>query len=213
MAEPTSVLLVVAHPSPTSFTRQLADRFAAGARETGAHVEVADLYAEGFDPVLRKPDLAQFSGGPMPDDVLREQARVDRADALVLAFPVWWWSFPAMLKGWVDRVWSQGWAYTFSPERSRGLLPDKPVLLLAVAGSRASTYRRYGYDGAMRTQIDIGVLGYGGLTDVTAEFFHEVDDDAAARPRHLARARALGGEWLSRPRSATPGLPGAVREA
>jgi NAD(P)H dehydrogenase (quinone) len=207
VAEPGSVLLVVAHPSPTSFTRQLADRFALGAARTGAAVEVADLYAEGFDPLLRQPDLAQFTGGPMPADVRREQARVDRADALVLAFPVYWWSFPAMLKGWVDRVWSQGWAYTFSPDRSRGLLPDKPVLLLAVAGSRASTYRRYGYDGAMRTQIDVGVLGYAGLTDVTAEFFHEVDDDAAARPGHLARAEALGGGWLSRPRPARVGVP------
>jgi NAD(P)H dehydrogenase (quinone) len=212
MSEPASVLVVVAHSSPTSFTRQLADRFAAGARGAGAAVEVADLYAEGFDPLLREPDLAQFSGGRMPDDVLREQERVDRSDALVLAFPVYWWSFPAMLKGWVDRVWSQGWAYTFTPERSRGLLPDKPVLLLASAGSRASTYRRYGYDGAMRTQIDVGVLGYGGLTDVTSEFFHEVDDDAFARPGHLDRAQTLGGEWLSRPRPPRVGSP-ALREA
>jgi NAD(P)H dehydrogenase (quinone) len=212
VAEPTgggaAVLVVVAHPTPGSFTHQLADRFTAGARDAGARVEVADLYAEGFDPLLREPDLAQFSGRPMPEDVRREQARVDRADALVLVFPVYWWSFPAMLKGWVDRVWSQGWAYDFTPARSRGLLRDRPVLLLAVAGSRAATYRRYGYDAAMRTQIDVGVLGYGGLHDVTSEFFHEVDDDAAARPGHLDRARALGEQWLSRPGRPRVELPG-----
>jgi NAD(P)H dehydrogenase (quinone) len=173
------------------------DAFADGSREVGHEVELADLYGEGFDPRLRPEDYAQFEGGTMPDDVLVEQARVERAAALVLAFPVWWWSMPAMLKGWIDRVWSEGWAYSFEPGHSRGLLPDRPAQLLCVAGSRERTYRKYGYDVAMHTQLEVGMLGYCGIRSVEAAYFYEVDDDAESRPRHLETARRLGRAFLA----------------
>ena len=64
---------------------------------------------EGTDPaslqVLREQKFA------VPDDVRDHQARVDAADVLTLIFPIYWWSFPAILKGWIDRVWNRGWAY------------------------------------------------------------------------------------------------------
>lgn len=133
---PRNVLAVFAHPWPHSFTGSILHSAVRGVQAAGHSVEIADLYAEGFDPVLRHADYAQFDHKPMPEDVRREQARVDRSDALLFVFPVWWWSFPAMLKGWFDRVWSEGWAYTFTPEKSRGLLTHRPVLMLCVAGSR-----------------------------------------------------------------------------
>ena len=78
--------MVLAHPSPTSFTGQLVDRFSEGARGAGHSVEVADLYAENFDPLLRQADLVQFSGGRMPDDVLgNSRARTEQ--------PLWCWPF------------------------------------------------------------------------------------------------------------------------
>jgi NAD(P)H dehydrogenase (quinone) len=130
--------------------------------------------------------------------VLAEQRRVDRADAFAFIFPVWWWSFPAMLKGWIDRVWSEGWAYTFTPERSKGLLRDRPTVLLGSAATGASTYRKYGYDGAMQVQIETGILGYCGITQCAAYIFHDVDSDAQARRAHLIRARDIGLEFLPR---------------
>jgi NAD(P)H dehydrogenase (quinone) len=202
------LLAVFAHPERTSFTGAVLDRFTGGAREAGHEVEELDLYRSGFDPLLRGDDYAQFRDGEMPADVRAEQARVDRAEGLVLVFPVWWWSFPAVLKGWFDRVFSQGWAYDFTPGRSRGLLADRPTLLLGIGGSRASTYRRYGYDEAMRTQIDVGMLGYCGLRDVQTVLLHEADDDAAARQEFLDTAHRLGlafpGERVSRDREVPP---------
>ncbi len=190
------VLAVYAHPWAHSFTGSILQSAVRGLRAAGHSVEIADLYAEGFDPVLRHADYAQFEHKPMPDDVRREQARVNRSDALMFVFPVWWWSFPAMLKGWFDRVWSEGWAYTFTPERSRGLLTYRPVLMLCVAGSRYVTYEKYGYDKAMRTQIDIGVMSYAGLTDVRSHFFYEVDDDLESHEEHLRLAYDLGRTFL-----------------
>jgi NAD(P)H dehydrogenase (quinone) len=138
----------------------------------------------------------------MPEDVRREQARVDRAGALAFVFPVWWWSFPAVLKGWIDRVFSEGWAYSFTPGLSRGRLKDRPTLLLGVAGSRESTYRKYGYGEAMRTQIDTGILGYCGLRDVTTRLFYDVEESPEVRARYLAECEALGRDFLAPGRTA-----------
>jgi NAD(P)H dehydrogenase (quinone) len=192
------VLALLAHPRRGSLTGAILDRFVAGLGASGSHaVEIADLYAEGFDCRFQPEDYAQFRGEAMPDPVRAEQARVDRADALVFAFPVWWWSFPAVLKGWVDRVFSEGWAYNFEPGVSRGRLKDRPVQLLGVAGSRESTYRKYGYGEAMRTQIDTGILGYCGLRDVAVELFYDVEQSAENRARCLEAAEALGRKFLA----------------
>ena len=190
------LLAVFCHPRRDSFTGALLDSFAAGIAAAGHEMELADLYREGFDPSFRPEDYAQFRSEPMLEHILAEQRRVDRADALAFVFPVWWWSFPAMLKGWIDRVWSEGWAYNFTPERSKGLLRDRPTILLGSAATSAPTYRKYRYDEAMRVQIDIGILGYCGIRSVATHIFHDVDSDAEARRRHLIRARELGGAFL-----------------
>jgi NAD(P)H dehydrogenase (quinone) len=191
------VLAVFAHPRRDSFSGAILDSLQSGLTKAGHTVEVADLYREGFDPRLHPEDYAQFESLPMPPDVLAEQKRVERADALAFVFPVWWWSLPAMLKGWIDRVFSSGWAYDFTPGHSRGLLRDRPTLVLCAAGSREVTYRKYGYDAAMRTQIDVGILAYCGIRDIATEFFYEVDDDESSRPLHLERAHRVGIEFLA----------------
>jgi NAD(P)H dehydrogenase (quinone) len=205
------VLAVFAHPKRQSFTGTLLDALLRGLDEAGHAVELADLHAEGFDPRFGAADFAQFEpGGRMPEAIRREQARLDRTDGLALVFPIYWWSFPALLKGWIDRVWSQGWAYDFAPARSRGLMADRPVALLGSAGSRASTYRRYGYDRAMTTAIDVGILGYCGLTNVATSIFHDVNDDPAILAAHLAEARRIGRDFGAWPRP-EPMKPGPER--
>ncbi|MEI7466129.1 MAG: NAD(P)H-dependent oxidoreductase [Burkholderiales bacterium] len=191
------ILAVFAHPRRDAFTGALLDATLAGLADAGHTSETADLYREGFEPRFQVADGAQFTGGPAPDDVLREQARVDRADALVFAFPVWWWSFPAVLKGWIDRVFTEGWAYRFEPGLSRGLLRDRPTLLLGACGSRESTFRKYGYAEAMRVQLDVGILGYCGLRDVHTQLFYDVERDAETRIEYLEQARTQGRNFFS----------------
>ena len=90
----------------------------------------------------------------LPDDVIAEQQRINRADALVLVYPIYWWSFPAQLKGWIDRVFTQGWAYDERDGKLVKLLGHLPVHLIALGGADQRTYARYGYFGSMKTQID-----------------------------------------------------------
>jgi NAD(P)H dehydrogenase (quinone) len=191
------VLAIFAHPRRDSFTGAVLDATLAGLADAGHTSETADLYREGFEARFQFADYAQFSGEPLPQEVLAEQARIDRADALVFIFPVWWWSFPAMLKGWIDRVFSEGWAYRFEPGLSRGLLRDRPTLLLGICGSRESTFRKYGYAESMRVQIEVGILGYCGLRDVHTQLYYDVEQGAEARAEYLEQARAQGRIFFS----------------
>lgn len=208
------VLVIFAHPRRESFTGAVLDQLLAGFRDSGAHsIEIADLYRENFESRFQPEDYAQFRGETMPEEVRREQERFDRCDAVAFVFPVWWWSFPSVLKGWIDRVFCEGWAYSFEPGISRGRLKDRPTLLVGVAGSRESTYLKYGYDEAMRVQIDVGILGYCGLRDVETHVLFDVEQSPENRTRYLAEARDIGRKFLSPDRQQRVPALGSERPA
>ncbi|WP_137933054.1 NAD(P)H-dependent oxidoreductase [Mesorhizobium comanense] len=171
-------LIVVAHPNSNSLTHALGRRLAEGISGSGSlhTVEVADLAAEQFDPRFTAADVgAHLRRMPVPDDVTAEQARIDRADALVLVYPVYWWSMPALLKGWIERVFANGWAYDDAGGRLVKKLQRLPVHLVASAGADQRTYARHGYFGAMKTQIDHGIFDYCGARVVTSELLIQPD--------------------------------------
>ncbi|MVA76630.1 flavodoxin family protein [Auraticoccus sp. F435] len=182
-------LVVVANPDPRSLTHAVARELAA-ALPPGS-VEVADLAEEGFDPRFTLADRRAYSAdGSLPPDVLREHRRLDRATDLVLVFPVYWWSVPALLKGWIDRVFVNGWAFDHDP--GQGLRPRLGALtthLVPVAGDDAGAYDRHGYERSLRTQLEHGVVDYCGSRRGATVFIHESErDDAAARAEEVARA-------------------------
>lgn len=185
------VLTVLCHPRRASLTGALAERFRAGLAAAGHGGELADLYAERFDPLVLPPDEPDWDDANKRYSaaVLAEQARIERHQAIALVFPVWWWSMPAMLKGWIDRVWNRGWAYDESRlALSRGLL-------LGVAAGSARSYAGKGYGTAMEAQLVEGVLRYCGIADARLELFHDVLDDAAKRSAALDRAERVGREF------------------
>lgn len=160
------ILIVTAHPEATSLTHAVATQLAAGVARSGtAHfIEMANLAQEGFNPCFTQADLEvhRHKAAP-PIDVQREQARIERADALVLVYPVYWWSMPALLKGWIDRVFSNGWAFDFDPKHPlEKKLGHLSIHLVGIGGADPSTYERHGYGTAMKAQIDEGIFGYCG---------------------------------------------------
>ena len=190
-------LIVVAHPDPGSLTHAVADAVAAGLAASATGVEFADLAAEGFDPRQTVRDLAVHLQTATPaDDVLAEQARIDRADRLVLVYPVYWWSFPALLKGWIDRVFTNGWAYASGGTGGRKRLGRLEVVLVAVAGADSGTYARHGYFGAMRTQIDHGIFDYCGARVVRHELL--LESHGENQQANLEAAHALGSSLAMR---------------
>lgn len=166
-------LIVVSHPIDTSLTHSVAAAIAQGIAE--AHPantsETADLTQESFSPVFSATDMAAFQQtGTTPPDVVAEQIRIDNSDALVLVFPIYWWSMPGLLKGWIDRVFSNGWAYE---ETADGNVVKKlghlSVHLIALGAAGQGTYEKHGFSNAFRAQIVHGIFDYCGAPVVTSE--------------------------------------------
>jgi NAD(P)H dehydrogenase (quinone) len=187
-------LIVVDHDDSRSLTHALAQEIARGlsAANPANTFEIADLHAEGFDPRFTKADWAvHHRESRPPADVLAEQARIDRADALVLVYPVFWWAMPALLKGWIDRVFSNGWAFDFNGnEKLVKKLGHLPVHLVGVGGADEDVYARHGYGAAMQVQIDHGIFDYCGAT--VAGSTKLLDSELRDAAVQLQAARELG---------------------
>jgi NAD(P)H dehydrogenase (quinone) len=186
-------LIVFAHPEPSSYAHAVVEQVIAGLEEDPENTfEIADLIAEGFDPRFTQADYGAFRGGtPPPADAVAEQARIDRADMLIMIFPVYWWSMPAILKGWIDRVFTQGWAFIDADGEETGrLLGRLAIQTIAIGGATQQTYDLRGYAQAMETQIDQGIFDYVGARMVGSELLLPLD--AASSGSGLQRAREIG---------------------
>lgn len=129
-------LLVLAHPLNDSLCAYLAREAEAALLARGIAVDVLDLYAEGFAPALTADERRAYYAVPQPDaEIVALQARLAAADALVLVFPTWWFSMPAMLKGWFDRVWSPGFAFSSGTPIQPLLTGLKSCLVITTLGS------------------------------------------------------------------------------
>jgi len=110
------ILAVCCHPSPDSFHASLKDAVIARLKAAGHLVTLIDLYAEGFDPVM---PLAQWAdpkrGGGSAPELARHVDELRAAEGLLLIYPTWWYGMPAMIKGWIDRVWQPGVAFEMEP--------------------------------------------------------------------------------------------------
>ncbi len=194
------ILAVFCHPMRNSFTGEVLDSFTQGAQDAGHEIEIADLYREEFQPVMQASDYAQFDNLPLPSDVLQEQARFERCDGFSLIFPVWWWSFPAMLKGWIDRVFTAGWAFEITTdtdgrqiEPQGSLLAERRAVILCCAGGSQAMYNKYGARDALHSQIEVGTMEYCGVKDVTTHILYKAwEHDESIRATHLRTAYSAG---------------------
>jgi len=184
-------LLVVAHPRQSSLTWAVAEQFSAAIVARGHAVDRANLVQEGFDPTLREPDEPDWSNPAKTYSAIvhAEMQRVERNSATVLIFPVWWWSMPAILKGWIDRVWNNGWAY------GAAQYPHKRVWMIGIAGNARESYTKRGYDEAMRSQLDVGVLEYCSIADRRLEVLYGAIEGTQYVHDILVRARQLAAEF------------------
>lgn len=116
-------LLVYCHPVPESFCAALRDTVLSALKAAGHEVRLVDLYAEGFDPVMgaaerRGYNAMTLAAHPLPGHA----AHLKWAEAIVFVYPTWWYGLPAMLKGWLDRVWAPELAFTV-PEDGGAIRP------------------------------------------------------------------------------------------
>lgn len=180
------VLLIAAPPSPASLAARLLAAADDELRLLGHSTNVVDVVAEGWDPVVRASDygaaaidrpvgdhaVAAIASGTLAADVARQQALLREADVVVLLFPLWWFGMPAPLKGWVDRVFTQGFAYGVKDAQGRtrkygdGAFAGTRGLVVVTAGDRPSAFGERGLNGAIDDvlfPITHGILWYTGI--------------------------------------------------
>lgn len=156
-------LIVLAHPEPTSFNAALTRAAQEALQSQGHQVRISDLYAKAFAPdehgrhYSRRKDAARFDAqveqrfsaefNALPDDVQREIDDLFWADLVVLQFPLWWFGMPAILKGWMDRVFVYGKLYTGRQRLHAGVCRGKRAMLSVTAGSSAEACAHDGQEG------------------------------------------------------------------
>lgn len=119
------VLVVYCHPVPESYCAALRDTALATLAAAGHETRLVDLYAEDFDPVMRCEERRVYNDGPPADPALAPHiAHLRWAEAILFVYPTWWYGLPAMLKGWLDRVWALEVVFAI-PQRAG---PIKPLM-------------------------------------------------------------------------------------
>jgi NAD(P)H dehydrogenase (quinone) len=157
-------LVIYCHPEPKSFNHAILDAVVEELRAIGHDVVERDLYQTGFSPILRSVDLSRLAAGEVPGDIKDEQAEVRAADRLVFIFPIWWTGMPAMLKGWIDRVFSAGFAFDIAAEGPRGLLAGKQAIIINTTAFPEAFYRQAGLRGSLDANLAGAVLPFCGIT-------------------------------------------------
>jgi NAD(P)H dehydrogenase (quinone) len=167
-------LVIFAHPNPKSFGKGIVDTVVKASEEKGATVRVRDLYSIGFDPILKPSDFVALQSGKVSEDIAPEQEHIKWADVITFVYPVWWASFPAILKGYIDRVFSYGFAYESVNGAPTGLLKGKKALLFSTTGASNEFYSANGMHNSMKQTTDQGILNFSGIEEVNHTFFGEV---------------------------------------
>ena len=181
-----NILAVFAHPSQRCFNRVLLDTLQDVAKAKGHVCEVRDLYAVKFNPLLSERDFEEFNRGRIPEDIKKEQEHVGAADVVVFMHPLWWFGMPAVLKGWVDRVFSYGFAYGHDSRGVKPLLAGKKAILINTAGGQESeSYDENGFKDAIVKLNDLGIYQFVGFDIILRRMFFEVPSASDEKRREM----------------------------
>jgi NAD(P)H dehydrogenase (quinone) len=187
-----NVLIIYAHPNPASFNRAILEVVDSTLRDHGHATRVHDLYAMHCRAVLDGEDLLRNWRGDLPADTRREQDAVRWAGGLVFVYPIWWFGPPAILKGWIDRVFTRKFAFDFGPEGMMGLLTQEKALIINTLGGDAATYQRERWHELLVRPMAEGILGTCGIRNVLHRAFYQVPTvSQAERQAMLEDVRAL----------------------
>ena len=160
-----NTLVVLAHPNPQSFNSAVAQAVKDELEKKGDQVKFKDLYAMNWNPVLSQADFEGFHNGKIPADLMAEQADVNWADVVIMIAPVWRTSVPAIMKGYIDRVFSLGFAYEYTATGPRGKLGSKKGLLITTSGADEASANANGMMASLKRTLMDGFFGFCGFSE------------------------------------------------
>jgi NAD(P)H dehydrogenase (quinone) len=168
------ILMIYAHPNPNSFCHAILETLQEVCNRFTVPFAVRDLYALNFDPVLRSEALDGGKNREVGEEVRFEQDLIRHADWIYMVFPLWWSGMPAILKGYVDRVLTYGFAFEDTPQGITGLLQGKKVLLFTTTGTSGKELMSQGIPQAFQIQLTKGMLDFCGMETAGHFFFYGI---------------------------------------
>ncbi|MFA6448066.1 MAG: NAD(P)H-dependent oxidoreductase [bacterium] len=177
-------LIVYSHPNPKSFNHAILETYTAALKHKGAEMRIRDLYTIGFSPALDVRDFDYYAQHKVPDEIQAEQDNIKWADFLTFIYPIWWTGLPAMVKGYIDRVFTNGFAFGVGADGVKGLLPGKKVFIFNTTGTPDPVYKDNGMLKSLSQTSDAGIFEFCGMEMAGHKYFAGVpyitDADRAA---------------------------------
>ncbi len=171
-------LIIYCHPNPGSFCRGILDTLVGELKTLSQDIRIRDLYAMHFDPALKAMDFEAFQKGEAPRDIQIEQDHIRWADVLIFIYPLWWTGMPALLKGYIDMVFSLGFAYAYEATGPKGLLGGKKAYMITTMGAPKPLYEQIGMLGSMGQTVDQGIAEFCALTSLGHQYFGNVPNSS-----------------------------------
>ncbi|MFW0717445.1 NAD(P)H-dependent oxidoreductase [Pedobacter sp. N23S346] len=187
------ILIVLAHPEPQSFNAAMYYSAIKTLLENGHEVRTSDLYQMNFNPVSgrqnftsakneayfsqQSEELFAYGNNAFADDIVAEQDKVFWCDLMIWQFPLWWFSVPAILKGWVDKVFAMGSFYDNGRIYDNGMLKSKKALLSVTTGGPEKNYvtTKYGSTNQILHPIQTGILEFVGFSVLQSEIHFSIE--------------------------------------
>lgn len=196
-----NVLIVFAHPERRSLNGALLRASIDRLEKEGHAVEVSDLYAQKWKAVLDREDYhyaaeqrlrvlaasrERYQDGTIPADILAEQEKLQRADAVIFQYPMWWFGMPAILRGWFERVYSHAFGYgrgehsttRWGDRYGEGLMQGKRAMLSVTMGGRRDHYAHRAINGPIEDllyPVNHGLLFYIGFEVLPSFLLYDAD--------------------------------------
>ncbi|MGF1922908.1 MAG: NAD(P)H-dependent oxidoreductase [Bacteroidia bacterium] len=156
-------LIIYAHPNDKSLNHLFMQTAVDSLQDQNHEIEIRDLYSLDFNPTLSLEDMAGQRNGIVASDVKQEQAYISWAEQITFIYPIWWTGMPAIMKGYIDRVFSYGFAYRYDQGVQKGLLTGKKAIVINTHGKSKAEYEGIGMDKALLLTSDKGIFTYCGL--------------------------------------------------
>ncbi len=189
MENSKKIVVLCGHPDHTSFTGTVADHYQAAAEDAGHTVERVNIGELNFDPILHKGYKEIQALEP---DLIALQDKIKAADHLVIVYPNWWCTMPAILKGLFDRFWLPGFAFNFNKQTKRieKHLAGKTGRVIIISGTH-SPFMTWWQFGDFTNEIQYGILEFAGIRTAVSAFGPAEKVEEKVREKWLKEVESL----------------------
>lgn len=188
------IVVLLGNPDAETFSGTIADRYQTAAESAGYEVSRFNIGEMQFDPILHK---GYKEIQPLEQDLLNLQEAIKLADHLVVVYPNWWCTMPAILKGLFDRMWIPGFAFNFDKQTKKCIrhLKGKTARVIVVAGTH-SPFKTWWLFGDYTNEIQHGILGFAGMSATMTTYGPTEKVSHEKRDQWLTEVDTLGKKGL-----------------